>query len=166
MTKNDLIDPEQHARITRRGQRIAQIAQRVEIGDEERGKGGAEALLYLADAIARVAATSQDPRLALKTVVSLFDKIDDDWFAKQPKEGPISVASANQLLADTAYEIALGRDVLGADPGRGAAIALGILTDAIVLVAALNSDPRRIIEHVVHRLDETDVDAVRREQLK
>lgn len=163
MTKND---SEQHARITRRGQQITQIAQRMEIGDEERGKGGAEALLYLADAIARVAATSQDPRLALKTVVSLFDKIDDAWFAKQPKEGPVVVETAKQLLTNTAFEIALGHDVPGADPGRVAAIALGILTDAIARVAALNSEPRRIIEHVVQRLDDTDVDALRREQLK
>jgi hypothetical protein len=159
-------DPEQHARITRRGQQISQIAQRMELGDEERGRGGAEALLYLADAIARVAATSQDPRLALKTVVSLFDKIDDAWFAKQPKEGPVVVARANQLLSDTAFEIALGHDVSGADPGRVAAIALGILTDAVVNVAALNSQPRQIIGHVVRRLNEVDVDAVRREQLK
>ncbi len=165
MTKKDITNAD-HARITRRGQQISQIAQRMEIGDEDRGRGGAEALLYLADAIARVAATSQDPRLALKTVVSLFDKIDDAWFAKQPKEGPVVVKSAPQLLADTAFEIALGHDVPGADPGRVAAIALGVLTDAVVRVAAHNSDPRRILEHVVQRLDATDVDAVRKEQLK
>ena len=45
-----------HERTARRGEQIFQIALRMEIGPATSGKGGAEALLYLADAIARAAA--------------------------------------------------------------------------------------------------------------
>jgi len=165
VTKKDITNAD-HARITRRGQQIFQIALRMEIGDVDRAKGGAETLLYLANAIAFTAAISEDPRLALGTVVGLFDKIDDAWFAKQHGEGDNPVTESCQLLADAALETALGQGRPGADIGGVAAVALSILTDAIVRVAALNSNPRQIIEHVVQRLDATDVDAVRKEQLK
>ena len=163
MSKSDTTGTEQSERIARRGQQIFQIALRMEIGDVDRGRGGAETLLYLADAIARIAATSQDPHLALKTVVELFGKIDDGWFATQKD---VIVDKAEIQLADAAFEIALGPKTPEKDVGSVAAGALAILADAIVRVATLNREPRQIIEYVVRRLDETDVDAIRREQLK
>lgn len=158
------LDDHDHAGIHRRGQQIFQLALRMELGDAARGSG-AEALFYLADAIARLAALSEDPRLALETVVRLFGKIDDDWFAKNHE--PKSLTSINQLFADLAFETVLGRDD-GAhvEVGPVAARALSRLTDAIVCVAALNDEPRKIIEHVVQRLDESDVERVRKEQRK
>lgn len=151
-----------HARINRRGQQIFQLALRMELGDDKRGSG-AEALFYLADAIARLAALSEDPRLALKTVVRLFDKIGDDWFAKNHE--PKNLTSINHLFADLAFETVLGQDDgAGVEVGPVAARALGRLTDAIVCVAALNSNPRQIIEHVVQKLDASDVEGTRKER--
>lgn len=154
--------PDDHARITRRGQQIFQIAMRMEIGDHDRGSG-AEALLYLADAIARVAALSAEPRLAIETVVGLLDKIDAAWLTKN--RSIKSFVPVDHLFADVAFETAIGQSE-DADVGPAAAAALARLTDAIVCVATLNSEPRRIIEHVVQRLDATDIEAARKEQLK
>lgn len=149
-----------HERINRRGQQIFQLALRMEVGDGLRGNG-AEALMYLADAFARLAALSDDPRLAIETVVGLFDKIDADWLAKNHTiKGFVPV---DQLLTDLAFETVIGQDEHAA-VGPAAAAALTRLTGAIIHVAALHSEPRRIIENVVHHLDETDVDAVRRER--
>ena len=153
-----------HARITRRGQQIFQLALRMELGDVERGKGGAEALLYLADAIARLAALSEDPRLALETMGRLIDKIDDGWFVNNHTTEGLTPEA--HLLADITVETVLGQDDGNTvDAGALAARALAHLTDAVVSVAALNSEPRRILEHVVQRLDATDVDAIRKEKL-
>lgn len=158
--------PDEHARVTRRGQQLFHIALCMEVGYARQSAGGAEALLYLANAIAHVAALSAKPRLAIESVVSLFDTIDDGWLTKQGRRHQDTVAAEPHLLADTALEIALGQDVPGEDTGGVAARALADLTAAIVRVASLNSDPRRIIEHVVRRIDEADVDDARREQLK
>ena len=81
--------------------------------------------------------------------------------------GKVVVAPVDQLIADVAYEAALGPDdPASLHPGIPPAVALSYLADSIIRIASLNSDPRQIVEYVVHRLDGADVEAVRREQRK
>ncbi len=150
---------DKHERITRRGTDLFQLALRMEVGDVARGTGGAEALLYLASAIALAAQLSEEPRAAIDVVRRLFDKID---FAQVPSPG-LSAPPARQLLVEAAFEMALAKQDPRAEVGVFAAQALAALTDAIARVAALNSNPRQIIEYVVQRLDSTDIEALRKE---
>jgi hypothetical protein len=156
---------EQAARVVRRGHQIFQAALRMEAGDTYRGSGGAEALLYLVDATARIVGLAEKPRLAIETVVRLLDAIKEDWIAKQRSGEGLAFASVGQLVADLALEMAIGQDE-DTEIGTAAASALDRLASAIVCVAARNKNPRQIIEHVVQRLDATDVEAARRAQLK
>ncbi len=148
-------------RITRRGTQIFQLAMAMEDGGTGDGSG-AEALFYLTDAIARIAALSVKPQLAVEVAVGMLDKIDSAWLEKNHERR----APEDNIVASLALEIGLGPDDPHEAPGEAPARALGQLADAVVYVAALNSDPRRIIEHVVQRLDATDVDAVRKEHLR
>ena len=144
-----------HARITRRGIQLYQLAVLMEIGDGTRGQG-AEALLYMADAIARIAALSTTPRTALATVTALFDKIQDDWFERQESEHGNRLPAAHQLISDITFETVIGRKDPDTALGGFAVDALERLTDALIDIARLNKHPRRIIEHVMVRLDEAD----------
>jgi hypothetical protein len=146
---------------------IFRIALEMEAGEAHEGSAdvGAGALLSLADAIARAAAMSAEPRKALEVVVKLFDAIDDGWFTKKhPQVGKI-VSPKGDRLAEAALEMTLGQADMG-DVGKVAAGALKHLVDAIIYVAALNSNSRQIIEFVVRALDEADVDAARKAQRK
>lgn len=165
MSKQDQSDP--HERAIRRGTQIFQIALEMEAGEDREGSPdvGAGALLSLANAIARAAAMSSDPRKALEVVVKLFDAIDDSWFTKKhPLVGKI-VSPKGDRLAEAALEMTLGQTE-PRDVGRVAAGALKSLVDAMIYVAALNREPRKILEAVVVALDEADVDAARKAQLK
>lgn len=167
MTK-DLASEPDHERVTRRGQQLFQLALRMEVGNVTANTGtGAEAILYLTDAIVRTAAIADEPRLALETTILLFDKISDRWFANnRAREG---LAPVHQLFSHLAYETATGKQDASTDAEAAEATAahvLASLTDAIIWVAALNSDPRQIIEHVVRRLDAADIDAARKEHLQ
>ena len=145
-----------HARITRRGIQLYQLAVLMEIGDGPRGQG-AEALLYMADAIARIAALSTTPRSALATVTRLFDTIQDDWFERQQSEhGENRLPAAHQLISDITFETVIGQKDPDTALGGFAVDALERLTDALIDIARLNKHPRRIIEHVMVRLDEAD----------
>lgn len=145
-----------HARITRRGIQLYQLAVLMEIGYGGRGQG-AEALLYMADAIARLAALSTEPRTALATVTSLFSKIQDDWFEQQRSEhGDRHLPDASHLISDITFETVVGQKDPNEALGGFAVDALERLTDALVDIARLNKNPRNIIEHVMRRLDEAD----------
>ena len=160
---------EELARITRRGQTLFQIAMRMEVGESGTGdhKGGAEALLSLTDAIARLAAFSQNPRLSLSTATGLFDKIDGSWFARNNHDH-VRFEPVGQVIADLAYEIAQESSPAGGDVGPIAARSLVHLIDAVLHIAALNSDPRRIIGLVVQALSlpniEADIATIRKRQ--
>ena len=149
-----------HARITRRGTQLYQLAVLMEIGDGVRGQG-AEALLYMADAIARLAALSTAPHTALATVTGLFDKIQNDWFERQRSEhGERRLPAARQLISDITFETVIGQKDPNTALGGFAVDALERLTDALIDIARLNKHPRRIIEHVMRRLDEADATSV------
>jgi hypothetical protein len=143
-------------RITRRGLQLFQLALLMEIGDRDARRGqGAEALLYMADAIARLGAHSQHPRVALETVVNLFSKLQDTWFEQQ-RENNAQLPAAHHLISDIAFETVIGQSDPETALGGFAVDALDRLTDALIDIASLNSKPRQIIEHVMRRLDEAD----------
>ena len=141
-------------RITRRGIQLFQLALLMEIGNARRGQG-AEAMLYMADAIARLAANSDQPRVALETVVNLFSKIQDTWFEQQRAKGK-KLPDAKHLISDITFETVIGQSDPETALGGFAVDALDRLTDALIDIASLNSKPRQIIEHVMRRLDEAD----------
>ena len=143
-----------HARINRRGIQLYQLAVLMEIGDGVRGQD-AEALLYMADAIARLAALSTSPRTALATVTGRFDKIPDDWF-ECPQHAESRLPAAHQLISDITFETVIGKKDPDTALGGFAVDALERLTDALIDIARLNKHPRQIIEHVMRRLDEAD----------
>lgn len=61
------------------------------------------------------------------------------------------------LLHEVALEMTVGIEpIAGRDVGKAAAMALASLTNAIVRIAALNSNPRQILEYVVQLLDAAD----------
>ena len=148
-----------HARINRRGTQLYQLAVLMEIGwsTSDNARESAEALLYMADAIARLAALSTEPRTALATVTGLLDKIEDDWFEHQRSAHAESrLPAAHQLISDVTFETVIGKKDPNTALGGFAVDALERLTDALIDIARLNKHPRRIIEHVMRRLDEAD----------
>jgi hypothetical protein len=163
MSKEDAV----RERATRRGIQLFQIALEMEAGEAREGSRdvGAAALLSLANAIAQAATMTSEPRLALEVVVSLFDSIDASWFTKpHPRPGKV-VSPKGDRLAEAALEMTLGQEDMR-DVGKVAAGALAHLVDAIVYVAALNSEPRKILEAVVIAIHQANVDAARKEQRK
>jgi hypothetical protein len=145
-------------RITRRGIQIFRLTLAMEAGDEGSGSG-VEALLYLSDAAARVAALSPKPRQAIAILVDLLSKIDNSWFeTNRARREP-----EDDLFTDLALEVGLGSDEAAKMPaGVPHAYALNLLVNAIVNLAALNSEPRRILELVGQRLEGVGVEAARK----
>jgi hypothetical protein len=75
---------------------------------------------------------------------------------------PRSIRRATQL-SDLALELAIGSNE-DAELGEVAAEALFYLANAIVRIAALNSEPRLVIDRIVALLDVADTDKIRKER--
>ena len=152
------MNDQKHERIIRRGIQLFQLAVLMEIGDAPSRRGqGTEALFYMADAIARLAALSADPRLALDTVSKLFGKTSDDWYERHRTHESTKLPPASHLISDITFETVIGQKDPESALAGFAVDALERLTDAIIDIASLNNKPHSIIEHVKKRLDAADI---------